>query len=479
MAKLKWVSIVLSLCVGLAVAQEENCDTEKWLPEGQGTSHEECVEYDGSLVPDCGEFLQNNVTAYFHVHEYNCSRFWECSPQGACLTSCAPCGAQCGNYDGLVFDCRYKYPMGPVCDYPANVDCTNGYSTTDRNPTGPTIKPTTPATPTPATPTAPTTPTTETTTIQTTPTEAPGCLTDDDCESDEWCDTSVTPGECKPGCRTSDDCTAMSCSECVNHQCVDPECCTSDDCEAVTDMVCSVCNIDTCSQPECCADDDCLAGYICEDEKCVPEGECDAMRPCDGVDGICDLPSYDNCEYCDLDTNECKPGCDHDDNCLGGMVTCSDHKCSQVGNTGLTNITINTETCSQCPGSGNPLGTVEGGLMVTLLGEYGTSCQSGGLDNLEHVDYDNGKSSFFDGAPEDDGDDDGLGGCKNADLNYGLTGGSATWVGKGIWTGAASETICINFYDPDNNKPTCCCNLAMSTLEQDESSELTGCVCAM
>ena len=71
MAKLKWVSIVLSLCVGLAVAQEENCDTEKWLPEGQGTSHEGCVEYDGSLVPDCGEFLQNNVTAYFHVHEYS------------------------------------------------------------------------------------------------------------------------------------------------------------------------------------------------------------------------------------------------------------------------------------------------------------------------------------------------------------------------------------------------------------------------
>ena len=152
--------------------------------------------------------------------------------------------------------------MGPVCDFPDNVDCTNGYSTTDRNPTGPTIKPTTPITPTASiTPTAPTTPTTETTakptTIQTTPTEAPGCLTDDDCENDEWCDTSVTPGECKPGCRTSNDCTAMSCSECVNHQCVDPECCTSDDCEAVTDMVCSVCNIDTCSQPECCADDDC------------------------------------------------------------------------------------------------------------------------------------------------------------------------------------------------------------------------------
>jgi len=97
-----------------------------------------------------------------------------------------------------------------------------------------------------------------------------------------------------------------------------------------------------------------------------------------------------------------------------------------------------------------------------LLGEYGTSCESNGLDNLERVDYDNGKTSFFDGAPADDGDDDGLGGCKNADLNYGLTGGSATWTGKGTWTGSASETICIDFYGDD--KPSCCCNLVQSTL---------------
>merc|ERR1712058_182519 len=95
-----------------------------------------------------------------------------------------------------------------------------------------------------------------------------------------------------------------------------------------------------------------------------------------------------------------------------------------VGIGGVTNITIITKTCSQCPGSGNPLGTEEGGLKVSLVGEYGsTSCETKGLDNLERVDYDNGKTSFFDGAPEDDGDDDGLGGCKNYDLNNGLSGG--------------------------------------------------------
>ena len=66
-----------------------------------------------------------------------------------------------------------------------------------------------------------------------------------------------------------------------------------------------------------------------------------------------------------------------------------------------------------------------------------------------------------------------------ADLNYGLTGGTATWTGKGTWTGADSNTICIDFYDPDNNKPTCCCSLFKSSLEQDETTDLSGCECIL
>ena len=66
------LAIVLAAAyMDLGMAQEENCDTEKWLPEGEGTSHEGCVEYDGSLVPDCGEFIHNEVTSYYHVHEYS------------------------------------------------------------------------------------------------------------------------------------------------------------------------------------------------------------------------------------------------------------------------------------------------------------------------------------------------------------------------------------------------------------------------
>ena len=73
-------------------------------------------------------------------------------------------------------------------------------------------------------------------------------------------------------------------------------------------------------------------------------------------------------------------------------------RCDDIGINGLANITVRTLTCSQCAGSGNPLGYQEGGLMVSLTGDYGTSCQSRGLDNLEKVDYDNGMTTFFDGA---------------------------------------------------------------------------------
>ena len=48
---------------------------------------------------------------------------------------------------------------------------------------------------------------------------------------------------------------------------------------------------------------------------------------------------------------------------------------------------------------------MEGGLKVHLDGDYGTQCDSNGLDNKEKVDYDNGMTAFFDGTPDDDNDD--------------------------------------------------------------------------
>ena len=137
---------------------------------------------------------------------------------------------------------------------------------------------------------------------------------------------------------------------------------------------------------------------------------------------------------------------------------------------------------------------MEGGLKVQLVGDYGTQCESDGLDNKEKVDYDNGMTAFFDGTPDDDNDDgervgqslmfiilsplDGLGGCKLADLNYGLTGGSATWTGKGTWTGSSEDPVCIQFFpDPSGTIVNCCCNLDTPSLAQEESSELDNCSC--
>ena len=118
-------------------------------------------------------------------------------------------------------------------------------------------------------------------------------------------------------------------------------------------------------------------------------------------------------------------------------------------------------------------------LLVLHQGDYGTFCQSHNLDNLEKVDYDNGMTAFFDGAPDDDGDDDGMGGCKGADLNFGLNGGSATWTGPGTWTANSPDSVCIKFYDPVGNKPTCCCELSTPTLSQDQTSDLVNCECKL
>merc|ERR1712119_45297 len=138
------------------------------------------------------------------------------------------------------------------------------------------------------------------------------------------------------------------------------------------------------------------------------------------------------------------------------------------GINGIVNITVSTETCSDC----------EGSVKVHLDGDYGTQCDSDGLDNKEKVDYDNGLTAFFDGTPDDDNDDDGLGGCKLADLNYGLTGGSATWTGKGTWTGSSTDPVCIQFFpDPSGDIVSCCCDLQTRSLAQGESSELKDCQC--
>jgi len=305
------------------------------------------------------------------------------------------------------------------------------------------------------------------------------CCSDADCPAGQTC----VDGICKEPCTADGDCTGTECSTCENNWCKDPECCNNEDCQNTPNLQCSICNGDnTCSQPQCCVDADCTEpGYICVGNACVPEGECNANKPCGGQNSLCDITTtpHGDCEWCDLVNHECKPGCDSGDNCPSEKPICSkpDHQCNSPGTNGVESITIVTDTCSSCAGSGNPTGLVEGGVSLQLDGLYNTHCNSNGLDNGELVDYDNGKTAVFDGTPPDDGSDDGLAGCKLADLNEEVSGGSATWTGDGVWTGAESDPICVKFSSEGDDNVTCCCKLESRTLQTGVSTNLIDCKC--
>jgi len=138
----------------------------------------------------------------------------------------------------------------------------------------------------------------------------------------------------------------------------------------------------------------------------------------------------------------------------------------------VTNITVTTSLCEGCSKD-----VREGGLQLLLRGDYGVECLTNGLDNLELRDFTFGHTAVFDGEPGLDGDDDGLGHCKDADLNLSLSGGVATWLGPGVWTGSASQPICLHFYDPGHVKPTCCCDLSTRDLATYMAADLVDCQC--
>merc|ERR1712121_461432 len=119
------LSLTLTLASGLTY--DHNCLPGAWLPEGSEIDMgEDCLEYDGSLLPDCSKFSgQVNTTSFYHVHEYDCGKFWECGPENSlCLFECAEChtGPRCPE-GRLQFDCRHPWPEGPVCDWADVVEC--------------------------------------------------------------------------------------------------------------------------------------------------------------------------------------------------------------------------------------------------------------------------------------------------------------------------------------------------------------------
>jgi chitinase len=202
---------------------------------------------------------------------------------------------------------------------------------------------------------------------------------------------------------------------------------------------------------------------------CVSDNECN-----NDTSVVCNM-DYDNCFYCDAEDGECKPGCSDDQNCPDEAPMCSgDHTCKPSGFPVLTRIAVNTKSCSGCSNS-----NVEEGLQLHLVGRYGAECSTNSLDNTDQIDYTTNHEAVFNGTILGGKDDHGLGGCNNYDLNVGLTAGTATWTGDGSWTPQTDKPICINFYDPEDNKPTCCCNLGQQSLSSSDGATDLSCSCFM
>jgi len=348
---------------------------------------QECLPYDGSVVPDCSAYV-NPVTKepYYKEHSSNCSRFWECGPpdnQGryeTCLFECAPCGGpsnpMCKDQWALTFDPNYQYPLGPVCDWPSNIEC--GVICDINDPQY-------------------------------------ECCHNDDCNQCDGGSCSLTfqceyPEPCEVDCTQDSDCDHFdgecnvpaphdpnNCAYCSDagaclggcggldndancpdgylcnedtHLCEEGGVCDTDDfcdgfnqtCNANYDN-CFYCGGDCGSHDGCCpgchdsalncehptpvcnlathtcgctADADCLDGYYCEDNTCKPV--CSVDGDCDGFDATCNVDTYENCFYCSSNEtifkqNECSgdkccTGCANDSNCPYPTPVChEDHSC--------------------------------------------------------------------------------------------------------------------------------------------------------
>merc|ERR1711892_455488 len=199
--------------------------------------------------------------------------------------------------------------------------------------------------------------------------------------------------------------------------------------------------------------------------------ECSNGNDCNEDNSVICNADYDNCFYCN--GHLCKPGCSDDINCEGNQGCDGDHQCQDLGIPSLTKVTVKTAMCDGCA-----YAKTEDGLKLHLVGKFGQlSCTTEGLDNEERHDYTDDTVAVFDGKPVG-GNDDGLGNCANADLNIGLTSGQVTWTGQGTWTPQAEDPICVNFFNPNNNKPTCCCTPTQPALEQGVQVDLE-CRCFM
>jgi len=404
-----------------------------------GQLSSDCLPDDGAKPPNCGDY----VHLTYIPHPYNCSRYWECEPENSyCLYEC-PLAAPNTTL--------YFNPKLNVCDWPANVNCTNSDECN--------CKP-----------------------WQTCVAGVcvPNCKKDSHCGKGQYCDyIDGGKGECQEGCRHASDCGI--CALCIDHKCSKLECCRNSDCKAH-----QICLNNTC-QNECAVDSDCGSGEICSDGACKPDtkgcttdAECgpnqfcengvckpgckansDCKEPgkpicssshvcvagcmkntdCEGSNAVCDAQNT-KCSYCDQSVHACRPGCSTDHNCDDFHCN-AQHKCS----VGLKSITLDTYTCIGCQGA-QGIRDEDGPFMI-LVGNSGVSCNTRQLDNPRVVDFDNGKSANF--VTEDI-----LQSCYKADLGTSIVDGSIHWTSLiGTWK---PKKIKLNWSNSQLDSECCCLN---------------------
>jgi len=206
-----------------------------------------------------------------------------------------------------------------------------------------------------------------------------------------------------------------------------------------------------------------------------PDNLCTGNSDCNDDTSIVCNGDLTNCNYCDQ--GQCKPGCSDNQNCPDSAPVCNgDHVCipDPNGLPVLTKITISTKSCTDCSYS-----VVEKGVQLHLVGRFGTECSTNSLDNPTEHDYVDNKEAVFNSTINGNSVDMGLGDCNNYDLNIGLTAATVTWTGEGSWTPETDNPICINFYDPANNNPTCCCDLPQQSLRSEDGETDLDCSCFM
>jgi len=285
---------------------------------------EGCLAYDGSKVPDCREFIDPAIgEPYYHPHSYNCSRFWECGPSyETCLFECARCNTVdfdnplCKDQWALTFDPEIQYPYGPVCKWPADIDCDNGQAPCDCEPWQSCVGDVC----------------------------LPQCVEDSHCPDGYMCDDCnwCVEDPNQPECSSDAECLQgvcdtpwpySTCEYCDTDKCL-PGCSTSSNCPAEAPVCgCAGCGDHVCG---CSADSDCPQGYICDTNNHV----CTEDIGCDGDDNnclqnTCDEPAnwpYTTCEYCsEANGIDCLPGCSSNSNCPAEYPLCgisgNAHRC--------------------------------------------------------------------------------------------------------------------------------------------------------